>query len=201
MGITNIRGPEDILGRTYGFNGDRRSDHRSTIFCHQCQIPEIGRTLILDVSFSSEADLTTYTPILRLGLNDQWIARGKEAVVAAPASFTTPKTQVCPYFHRLLSIEHPELSVFIIVQGREGAILSKMVLKEDINHLGNQMFFEACNGFCVVFSGVVRKEDTKKLGDPALSFKKAENLSELLDQQPQNDDENTSGRDRIAVLC
>lgn len=166
-------------------------------------MPELHRTLILDVSFSSDSDLSTWAPILRLGRNDEWILRGKDAAVAAPRSFNNPRIRLCPYLNEELTIKHPELSVFIIVQGLEGAILAKMVLKDDVEQLGSQIFFEASNGFSVAFSGVMRKEDTKKLGNVNLSIKMAEKLSELLDQPQQNsvNAELMEDQDSILVLC
>lgn len=147
--------------------------------------------------------MVKWSPLLCRGLDDHWIQQGEKVVVAAPSSVSIPKIQVCPLLHHDLTKNHPELAVFIVVQGKEGSTLAKMVLKDDIRQLASQLFFEACNGFSVVFSGIMRKVDAQKLGKVGLVFKMAETLDELLNNEGRNDEANVSEttEDCVLVVC
>lgn len=129
--------------------------------------------------------------------------KGEKVVVAAPGNVSLPKIQVCPLLHYDLTENHPELAIFIVVQGKEGSALAKMVVKDNIGQLASQIFFEACNGFSVVFSGITRKDDAQKLGKAGLVFKMAEKLDELLDIDGRHDEATipTTNEDCVLVLC
>jgi len=198
MGITNVRDPGDILLRC---REESSRSHWGTGI--RAVIPDFSRAIFMDITFSTERDLLKWSPLLRRGLDDHWIQQGEKVVVAAPGSVSTPRIQVCPLLHRDLTENHPELAVFIVVQGKEGSALAKMVVKDNIGQLASQIFFEACNGFSVVFSGIMRKNDTEKLGKVGLVFKMAEKLDELLDNDERHDEPtiSTANEDCVLVLC
>lgn len=175
MGITNVRSPGDILLRC------REASSRSHMGkCIRAVIPDVQRAMFMEIAFSTERDLLKWRPLLRRGLDDHWIQQGEKVVVAAPSNVSIPKIQVCPLLHSDLTENNHELAIFIVVQGKEGSALAKMVVKDNIGQLASQLFFEACNGLSVVFSGIMRKDDAEKLGKAGLVFKTAEKLDELL---------------------
>lgn len=89
----------------------------------------------------------------------------------------------------------PDLAYILVVQGSSGAFRSKLVLRTTLQRAGAEMFYEAVNGFSVVFTGAVLYKNLEKRGDPNYSFKRVESLDELL-----NVDEDESQK-VIGVFC
>jgi hypothetical protein len=162
-------------------------------------MPELGRHFFWDVAFCTERDLSKWIPLLRRGLDDQWVQQDKQAAVGAPTAMPTPKVQVCPVYYHKFQQDYPELCTFIIVQGKEGAAIAKMVIKHDISQMASQLFFEASNGFNVVFSGVMRKDDVVRLGNQELPLKQANKLDDLLSNTEKDNTAQLSPSDCILV--
>ena len=172
MGITNIRHPEDLLK---GYHSART-----------CIIPDLGRRLILSCIEGTETDLARYAALIARGASDKWISAVDFRVeIGHPGNFPTPMIQFCRYFDefkRLTKQETEKVGVafFIVVEGVEGAALSKLVVREDIQQVATQAFLEAANGYSVVFSGLLRRDSLSRLGSQGLTLRKATGIDEFL---------------------
>ena len=144
-------------------------------------MPELGGALILESCFSSDTDLLNWDWLLRVGARDMWVKAGDKAVVAAPSPLPFPQVQVFAQLDPYRLRQHQGKLIYcMIVQGKEGATLAKLIFKEDVELLGSQIYFEAANGYSVVFTGVLRKEDGQKLAASKLPLRRVEELDDLL---------------------
>ena len=149
-----------------------------------CSMPELRSAVILHCGFSSETDFAKWEWLLRAGAQDQWVKAGDKAVLAAPSPLPIPQVQVFAQLDPYpLRAHQGKLLYCMVVQGKEGAILAKLVLREDVEQLADQMYFEAANGYSVVFSGVLRKDDTQRMADTSIPLKRVEELDDLLSEQ------------------
>lgn len=164
-----------------------KEDRRQGLAIHHeaCRMPELGGALILDTCFSSDTDLLSWEWLLRVGANDMWVKAGDKAVVAAPSPVPIPRVQIFAQLDEYALQQHQgQLIYCIIVQGKEGAALAKLVLKEDVGLLGSQLYFEAANGYNVVFTGVLKKKDYQRLAGSGLSLRRVEEIDDLLLEEP-----------------
>ncbi len=83
-----------------------------------------------------------------------------------------PKDSSLPYTASGIDERLPQPRGFYCRSGEEGHLLAKMVLKEDTDQLASQLLFEASNGFSVVFSGIMRKTDAKRLEERGFIFRR-----------------------------
>lgn len=68
----------------------------------------------------------------------------------------------------------------MLVEGADGPGKSKLVIRTNRPQMGAEMLFEATNGYSVVFSGAMLKDDLENLPS-AIGFVKVATLDKLLD--------------------
>lgn len=69
-----------------------------------------------------------------------------------------------PAGHDKPSATSPSLAYLVVIQGREGALRSKLLILSSVQDVGSEMFYHAANGWSAVFSGAILRSDLKKLG-------------------------------------
>lgn len=185
MGVTNIRSPYELIGRGNSM---------------PCVMPELGCHIILDGSADRDHDLIRYTSLLARGLSDEWVCRKtgpKEETILSNRRFASPCNN--PRIHisehiRKCHRERQNLEVlgagvvcFLVVEGLEGASCQKLVIRASVEQIAELAFFEAANGFNVVFGGLLLKRQLAVLGREGLSFARVKNLDELLEKEKEMD--------------
>jgi hypothetical protein len=212
MGRTNIRGGHDLL-----FRAGREGETLSVI-------PEFNNMPIIIIGWDfTQDDLDQHINLIRYGQNDAWAqllspipktpgeAPEQPMIAYGPADqrLKIPKIHISKGlddFQRsrryLLETEGEQnnlkqldLAYILVVQGSSGAFQSKLVMRTNLQMTGAEMLYEAVNGFSVVFTGAVLKQNLEKRGDLKYCFRKVESLDELL-----NVDADES-RKVIGVLC
>jgi len=212
MGRTNVRGGHDFLQRA-GYGMD-----------YGCGVPEFGDLPLIIVSLDfMQDDLDRFADVIRFGRSDTWVTflssgpgalsgpLKKPTFIEAPANqrLSIPKVHVSKglkKYERLRSNallrdmpvekhQPVELAYILVVQDRSGALRSKLILRTNLDAVGSEIFYEAVNGFSVVFSGAILKKNLERRTDQEFCFKKADSLDEL-----QAMDEDTSKK-VIGVLC
>jgi hypothetical protein len=205
MGRNNVRSGKDLL---------QRAGNRSVI---PSVVPEFNDLPIVIIGYNFlQDDLDRYVNVIRFGHNDTWV----QFLSSAPRSLrepfeqpkftdgptdqrlTVPKIHVSqglrnypPYGQRRESQEQPDLAYILVVQGCGGAFRSKLVLRTNLETAGAEMFYEAVNGFSVVFTGAILKKNLEKRADQEYCFKKVDTLDEL---QAMDADESQKV---IGVMC
>jgi hypothetical protein len=179
MGITNIRSAHDLISRGHSM---------------PCLMPELGCSLILDGSADTDLDLARYTPRLSRGLSDQWItfdAKGNTVGTCAVSACNNPRVHISEHiraYHRSrqdLGGLGSGVVCFLVVEGVQGARTQKLVVRGSLAQIAELAFFEAANGFNVVFGGLLLKRQLAVLGgteDMKLSFVRVKNVGELLEK-------------------
>lgn len=197
MGRTNIHNGHDLLDRA-----GRSIDLPSVI-------PEFDDMpiVIIGCSFAQD-DLDRHINLIRYGHGDAWAQllssvpktlgeppeQIKIAYGPADQPLTIPKIHVSKGLNASQrSRRYPpekeeeqnnpkqqDLAYILVVQGSSGAFRSKLVLRTNLQVTGSALFYEAVNGFSVVFTGAVLEKSLEKRGDLKYCFKKVETLDELL---------------------
>jgi hypothetical protein len=205
--VNHVRRGCDIISRA-GTNIDIASD-----------IPEFDLALhIVGYNFDQD-DLDQHVQLLKVGVNDAWMfllepapKHPEETGFAKTPTFgvadepwRVPKIHVSqglrawPPRSVPQNGKHekpdPELAYIMIVQGRSGSIRSKLIVRSNLDLAGVEMFHMAANGFSVVFSGAILRENLEKRKKSGASFKKVNTREEL-----QALESNSLG-DVIGVLC
>jgi len=177
--------------------------------------------VVIGLEFAQE-DLDRHINLIRYGQNDAWAQllssvpknlggppeQPKIAYGSADLQSKIPKIHISKGLndfqhsrHYLLkteeqnSLKQPDLAYILVVQGSSGAFRSKLVMRTNLKMTGAEIFYEAVNGFSVVFTSAVLKKNLEKRGDLKYCFKKVESLDELL-----NVDADESEK-VIGVLC
>ena len=93
--------------------------------------------------------------------------------------------------------DNVELVYLMVIQGRSGALKSKLLVRWDLSAEGAEMLYESSNGYSVVFSGAILKSMWMKRREweRGCRFKKAGSLKELQEMEA-NESEKI-----IGVLC
>lgn len=209
MGLNNVRKGYDIISRA-GSGLDIPS-----------VIPELGNLTLHIVGYNfDQDDLDQHVQLLKFGHNDAWMSLldsapkdPEETGFAKTPTFgvadepwRVPKIHVSqglrarqprsvPRDGKQEKPDPPKLAYIMIVQGRSGAIRSKLTVRSNLDLAGVEMFHMAANGFSVVFSGAILRENLEKRKKSGASFKKVNTMEEL--QVPESD----SLSEVIGVLC
>jgi hypothetical protein len=179
MGITNIRYPHDLISRGNSM---------------PCLMPELGCRLILDGSPDTDLDLARYTSRLSRGLSDQWVTfdpngnidsqRGNVSPCNNPRIHISEQLRSCHRNKQDLGKLGSGVVCFLVVEGIQGARSQKLAVRASVEQIAELAFFEAANGFNVVFGGLLLKRQLAVLGngDSKLSFVRVKNLGELVEK-------------------
>jgi hypothetical protein len=166
----------------------------------------------------SQDDLDQHVDILRYGQNDAWMQSKPSVTEGTPSidryilceagqpstipkihvtkglQWPPPRTYGAGKEHHDV-VEPSDLAFIMVIQGRSGSIRPKLVLRTSRVQAGAEMFYEAANGFSVVFSGATLKSNLEKRGDLRYTFKRVGSFVELLSM-----DEDSTQK-KISVLC
>ena len=73
---------------------------------------------------------------------------------------------------------------FLVVEGLQGARSQKLVVRSSVEQIAELAFFEAANGYNVVFGGLLLKKQLAILGreNTRVSFVRVKNLGELVEK-------------------
>jgi hypothetical protein len=171
-------------------------------------IPEFNDMPIVIIGYNfDQDDLDRHVSLIRYGHNGAWAQllwsvprtlgeppeQPKIAYGPADQRSTIPKVHVSqgmkdpqwsrrylPQDTEQANLKLPDLAYILVVQGCSGMFRSKLVLNTNLQIAGAEMFYEAVNGFSVVFTGAVLKTNLENRGDLDYSFKKADSLDELV---------------------
>jgi len=211
MGRNNVRSGRDLLSRAG--NGMEIPS----------VVPEFSDLPIVIIGHNfSQDDLDRHANVIRFGHSDGWmqflssnprslrepLERPKFTDVTTNQRLAIPKIHVSQGlkgFRHLgfypsdgqsrESDEKPDLVYILVVQGCSGAFRSKLVLRTKLETAGAEMFYEAVNGFSVVFTGAILKKNLEKRADQEYYFKKVATLGRL---QAMDADESQKV---IGVMC
>lgn len=211
MGRNNVRSGRDLLSRA----GNGTEIPSVVPEFDNLPIIIIGRNFLQD-------DLDRYLNVIRFGHTDTWVRfitptpRSLGEPLEQPTftdgpidqRLTIPKIHVSqglqhfqprhdylPDGQRQESHKQPDLAYILVVQGRGGAFRSKLVLRTNRETAGAEMFYEAVNGFSVVFTGAVLKKNLEKRADQDYCFRRVYTLGGL---QAIDEDESQKV---IGVMC
>jgi len=186
-------------------------------------VPEFNDAPIVIVGHDlAQDDLDRYVRFIRYGHNDTWLhlrwpspasmdERCDQPIIehgSPDQPITIPKVHVSqrlggPRRSRSYQQEEkpheirkdPALAFLLVIQGRSGGSRGKLVLRTDLHIAGAEMFYEAINGYSVVFSGVILKTNLGRRTDITFSFRKAHSLAERVDMDADG------SQKLIGVLC
>lgn len=193
MGLNNVRKGYDIISRA-GTGVDIPS-----------VIPEFGNLALHIVGYNfDQDDLDQHVQLLKFGHNDAWMFLLDSAPKdpektqfaktptfgAADEPWKVPKIHVsqglCAWQPRSVprdgkqeTPDPPKLAYIMIFQGLSGGIRSKLTVRSNLDLAGVEMFHMAANGFSVVFSGAILRENLEKRKKSGASFKKVNTMEEL----------------------
>jgi hypothetical protein len=211
MGRNNVRSGHDLL---------LRAGNGTEILS---VVPEFNNLPMVIIGYDFlQDDLDQYINVIRFGHNDTWaqflsstpkslrepLEQPKFTDGPTDQRLTVPKIHVSqglrdfrhlgdylPGGQRRENHEQPDLVYILVVQGCSGAFRSKLVLRTNLQTAGAEMFYEAVNGFSVVFTGAMLKKNLERRADQKYCFKKADTLDEL---QAMDADESQK---IIGVMC
>lgn len=114
-----------------------------------------------------EEELKKYSVLLNCGYQDHWIVDGSNGaqVVEAPPPHTIPKVCVTRGLGNQRTVYRGDaefkapLTYFVVIQGKDAAERSKVVAKHSVAAISAVMMHEAINGYSIVFSGAVLRDD------------------------------------------
>lgn len=186
-----------------------------------CSIPDLERLLIWISGDFDQQTLDVYSDIFRCGMHDSWVSAVEESEtvvasqslrrVTADGSLQIPKVHISPGLgdgrphvrvvkrvdgRPVAEDEQKEPSpraFFAIVQGRSGALKSKLIWRSTRDDIGNEIFYEAANGYSTVFSGAVLKSQVNILST-AERFQKVQSVQEM-------DRLEAEGKGVVGVMC
>ena len=154
-------------------------------------------------SFTQE-DLNEYSSLLSHAVQDCWLTNDATSgfrVCDAGPRVSIPKICVGPAFKAPMFFEqHEPLLYFMVVQGKNNAERSKLVLRYSLNAAASAIFHEALNGYSIAFSGAMLREDGRKIFSANAfklprTFHRVGTLAELRPMGANRADE------RIGVWC
>lgn len=193
MGRNNVRSGLDLISRA-GSSIDIPS-----------VIPEFDNLALHIIGYSfDQDDLDQHVQVLRFGHIDAWMSLLESApeetkengpakaltLVAADEPWRIPKIHISKGLRAqqpLLTTrdgkqekaDPPKLAYIMVVQGRSGAIRARLIVRSNLKLAGVEMFHMAANGFSVVFSGDILRDNLEKRKKSGVSFKKVDTIEEL----------------------
>ncbi|KAF2803386.1 uncharacterized protein BDZ99DRAFT_526742 [Mytilinidion resinicola] len=196
MGRNNVRKGSDLLQRA-GSQIDIAS-----------VIPEFGDQPRYIVGHDmSQIDLERFINVIRHGQNDAWM-QPQSSLANSPITPATNCLVTCearniirgfpPRYHQTTRkpvVKESDVVFILVVQGRSGSNRSKFVLRTGLEATGAELFFEAANGFSVVFSGAMLKTNMDKRRDVRYGYKRESTLEELVSISEDDAEK------MIGVLC
>jgi len=155
MGQTNIRDGFNILEKAGTARGDT------------ALIPDFQKYVLINGHEFSIDDIQIYSRLLQSGHTGVWNMSGTGLMEWKKVAADQPSQIPMVHVSRALRPRPPvdpssdsvKLSYFIVVEGRNGRICSKLVERTNLNRLGTDILWECANGYSVVFSGAMLKTD------------------------------------------
>ena len=196
MGVTNIRCPRELIGRGSSM---------------PCLMSELGCHFLLDGSADTDLDLARYASRLLHGLIDQWVTLDASGNIDSDRSGVSPcnnprihipeSIRSCHRNRQKLGELGSGVVCFLVVEGLQGARSQKLVVRGSVEQIAELAFFEAANGFNVVFGGLLLQRQLAVLGsgNSKVSFVRVKNLGELVEKNGEAGGE--MGAQEVVWVC
>jgi hypothetical protein len=178
MGQTNIRSGGAILQKA------SRSGEDTAL------IPEFQKYVLITGNDFSIDDIQRYWHLLKYGHSGLWNKNGPGLrdcqKVEADQPSQIPMVHISAALKPGVGVNPPlnsvELVYFIVVEGRNGSIRSKLVYRTDLHRVGTDILWECVNGYSVVFSGAMLKTDwmQRPTWHTEVNFERVKDKNELV---------------------
>jgi len=126
----------------------------------------------------SNPDLAVQVPKIVLS-SSMWDLRSRYSYVEIQMAEDNAQEEAKTETREEATLKEDDLVYILIIQGRSGDMLSKIVIEPTFDRAAAHALHEALNGYSTVFTAVILRVNVGKLNDDSYSFRAVQDLQAL----------------------